>query len=1006
MVRSRSRDGRGAGGRLVGVSRPLASLAVAAMLSLGACRAGRSVEPPSTIVATEGAAAPALLSTPLADDPLGVTIHRLSNGMTVYLSTDRSTPRVFSRIAVRAGSRHDPAHATGLAHYLEHMLFKGTDELGTVDFDAQRPHLKAIARLYDALPDAPTQADRNAIFADIDAHTQAVAKTSINDEYERAYATLGFTSVNAATGHDETSYVAEIPSNRVRAWAQFEAERFSGPVFRLFWPELEAVYEEKNLELDDPSEQMWLQMTRAAFPDHPYGTQDILGTVEHLKTPAFGEMVAFYERWYRPSNMAIILVGDVDASVLPELEETLGRLPPTPPAPASSIVEPPRPHGRIETRVVGPGEQLVMLTWRIAPAVHDDTPALRLMERLLSAELVGHLNVELELTGKLAWAQAELWQMREAGAMLVQASVREDSSHAATERLLRDTLTDFVRDGPTEQQLAAAKKRMRVDEMRTWEVPAARAQRIQQAFTHFEPWEQAVAQAKKLDEVTVADIRRVAASTFNEDFVASYVLRGTNEPAHISKPKITPLQLADQAHSPLAERILAEPVQPIAPSFLEVPRDVQVEAMPFGELITTNNDRNDLFDLAITIDVGYRVAPLVCHAIGVRSRSGTTTQSAAEFQKSIYALGASIRYNCGPDSLQVVATGVDTDFEATVALVRQWLAEPKIGETQRAESLAAALTARKAELDDDDALEAALDNAVHFGPDSPHRVRPTNAAVAAATVPELETIIRQLTNFEHRLLYYGPRSQEEIKALPAFGPGDRPVPPIKARVYVPRSHTEVHILNRAAAAAAVTLVYPGATTPRSQIGPGRVLSQYMHRLAFDEIRGSRGLAYAVQAWVGIGDRRDESVVGAYAECQPDKVLDVVALMRQTLTNTTFDVARLDSARSSMIGKLRSQRVSPHYRTYSVASWPDLGVTRDPGELAMDSRGSLTAAHLGAMLGTMTERPPVITIVGDKSQIDSEGLSKVGAVYLHEPAELFSYGPFPDQSAGTSGSHGR
>jgi predicted Zn-dependent peptidase len=262
--------------------------------------------------------APALIATPLPDDPTRTTIHRLSNGMTVYLSPDAQEPSVVAHVAVRAGSRNDPEQSTGLAHYLEHMLFKGTRKLGTLDYDTEKPHLDRIAELYAEL--RKPGADRDKVLHEIDGETQKAAEFAVPNELDQLYARIGVTGLNAFTADDATVYIARVPKNRIAQWARVEAQRYADPVFRLFWPELEAVYEEKNRALDNPNRRWREAFMKAMFPRHGYGWSTGIGEIEHLKVPAYRDMEEFFERYYTPSNMAILLSGDIDESVLPVLE--------------------------------------------------------------------------------------------------------------------------------------------------------------------------------------------------------------------------------------------------------------------------------------------------------------------------------------------------------------------------------------------------------------------------------------------------------------------------------------------------------------------------------------------------------------------------------------------------------------------------------------------------------------------------------------------------------------
>ena len=207
--------------------------------------------------------APALIATPLGDDPTKTTIHRLSNGMTVYLSPDAQEPSIVAHIAVRAGSRNDPQQSTGLAHYLEHMLFKGTTRLGSLDYDKEKPHLERIASLYGEL--RKPGADRDHVLREIDSETQKSAEFAVPNELDQLYARIGVTGLNAFTDNDATVYISRIPKNRLAQWARIEVQRYSDAVFRLFWPELEAVYEEKNRALDNPNRR-WREASRSSGP--------------------------------------------------------------------------------------------------------------------------------------------------------------------------------------------------------------------------------------------------------------------------------------------------------------------------------------------------------------------------------------------------------------------------------------------------------------------------------------------------------------------------------------------------------------------------------------------------------------------------------------------------------------------------------------------------------------------------------------------------------------------
>src|SRR6266496_6157209 len=248
---------------------------------------------------------------PNPTDPMAVQIYQLDNGLKVYLTENHETPRFEAQIAVRAGSKQDPAESTGLAHYLEHMLFKGTSRIGTLEYDKEKPHLDRMTELYEKHFHESDPEKRKAIYAEINKESQLAAQFEIPNEMDKMYKAMGEQGLNAHTWHEETVYQVNLPANRLEQWAILETERFQCPVFRLFQPELEIVYEEKNQTLDSKQEVIEFAVNRLLFKNHPYGQQTTIGEVEHLKNPSLKNMYEFFEKNYVPGNMAIVISGDI-----------------------------------------------------------------------------------------------------------------------------------------------------------------------------------------------------------------------------------------------------------------------------------------------------------------------------------------------------------------------------------------------------------------------------------------------------------------------------------------------------------------------------------------------------------------------------------------------------------------------------------------------------------------------------------------------------------------------
>ena len=243
------------------------------------------------------------INKPNPKDPMNVHLFELDNGLQVYLTENYEKPRFYAEISVRAGSNHDPAESTGLAHYLEHLLFKGTQKIGTLDYEKEHQHIKNIEALYEKHFSETDEAKRKEIYAAINREAQLAAQYSIPNELDNLYKSMGGTGVNAHTSFEETVYKVDLPSNRIRHWAEIEAERFVDPVFRLFHTELETVYEEKNRSLDNKDRVIFFTVLKTLYKNHPAGQQRTIGSVEHLKNPSLVNIHNYFNTYYVPNNM-------------------------------------------------------------------------------------------------------------------------------------------------------------------------------------------------------------------------------------------------------------------------------------------------------------------------------------------------------------------------------------------------------------------------------------------------------------------------------------------------------------------------------------------------------------------------------------------------------------------------------------------------------------------------------------------------------------------------------
>ena len=218
-----------------------------------------------------------------ASEKLKIEVYELSNGLTIMLNEDKNASSIFGAVVVKGGGKQDPSDATGIAHYLEHMLFKGTDQLGTIDYESEKILLDSIEIFYDKLGITVEEGERSKIQKKINKLNVKASEYAIPNEFTKLMEGFGATGVNAFTSNDVIAYVSQFPSHQISKWLDINSHRFENPVYRLFQSELETVYEEKNRAMDNAFRVLFDKFFENFFKNHPYGQQNIIGTKEHLK---------------------------------------------------------------------------------------------------------------------------------------------------------------------------------------------------------------------------------------------------------------------------------------------------------------------------------------------------------------------------------------------------------------------------------------------------------------------------------------------------------------------------------------------------------------------------------------------------------------------------------------------------------------------------------------------------------------------------------------------------
>ena len=479
----------------------------------------------------------------VSGDPLKTRIYTLDNGLKVYMSVNKETPRIQTYIAVRVGGKNDPAETTGLAHYFEHLMFKGTPSFGTSDYAAEKPLLDEIEQLFEVYRKTTDEAERTAIYRRIDSISYEASKIAIPNEYDKLMSAIGANGTNAYTSQDMTVYVEDIPANQIENWAKIEADRFKNPVIRGFHTELETIYEEKNMSLTRDSRKVWETLDAALFPHHPYGTQTVLGTQEHLKNPSITNVKNYHKTYYVPNNMAICLSGDFDPDeMIATIDKYFGDMVPNEELPKLEF-EPEAPIAEpIVREVFGLEAENVMLGWRLPKATDKSWDAAPIVAEILYNGQAGLIDLDLNQQQKVLTAYGYASPQPDYGTFIVAGRPKAGQSLDEVRDLLLGEVAKLRSGDFDEQLIRSTINNYKMQMMRAVEDNGSRADMYVQSFINGSDWADDVKQLDRMAKITKEEVVAWANEYLRPEAYAIVYKREGKDPdvQKIAAPKITP----------------------------------------------------------------------------------------------------------------------------------------------------------------------------------------------------------------------------------------------------------------------------------------------------------------------------------------------------------------------------------------------------------------------------------------------------------------------------------
>lgn len=952
---------------------------------------------------TYATAKPEFLTVP--GDPIDVQQYTLGNGLRLFLSVNKDEPRIYTEIAVRAGSKHDPADTTGLAHYFEHMMFKGTDRLGSLNWEKEKPLLDQIERLFEEHRAEKKPEQKKALYAEIDRLSFEAAKYVAANEYDKLVSAIGAKNTNAYTWVEQTVYVNDIPSNEIERWFQLESERFRRPILRLFHTELETVFEEYNISQDRDFRKTLKALQETLTPSHPYGTQTTLGRGEDLKNPSQTNIYRFFDQYYVPNNLAIVLCGDFDPEQVVMLTERhFGHFRSKPLPPFQFEPQPELP-ARVQRDVYGQEASWLEMGWRFDGGKSEEAIMLPLISGILHNYQAGLFDLHLLQEQKVLEAYAYPRVYEDYSSLVVYGKPREGQSLEAVESLLWQEI-ERLRQGNFEDWLpSAVVKDLKLSEIKEFEKNQGRASALTTAFILGIEWSEMMARWDKLEAITKDDIVAFACRHLRPDnFVAVYKHHGDDPSVmKVEKPPMTAVELNRTDISDFGQQFLQENTPDIEPQFLDFSKAIKKSRLaPNLKLSAVHQPESRLFRLYYIFDMGKTSDKRLSAAASYMPFLGTSRYTSREMQQAFYRQGVHFSATCQDERMYFSLSGLEDSFEAGLQLMEHLLADAQPNPAAL-ENLKADIVLRREnhKKDKRTILNKALMNYGKYGPHSPFTDRLSKQEIMALDAGEIAGLLRALPSYQHEVLYVGstpPRQVAKVvkKHHPVSG---TLLPPLSQRKYRETGARRDKVFFVHFPMVQVELLLLSKGTPKFNLEEfifSEWYNQYfgygLSSIVFQEIRESKALAYSAYAYAANPSRKNRAhFLQAYVGTQPDKLQDAVRAFQTILENMPVSTAQMEHARQSVLKQIAAGRINNAEIYWTWRANRDRGYPRD---LRKDIYQTMLTAKPDDLVQFqqrhVKNRNYHWIVLGDRKQIDFDYLRTLGPVTELKLEDVFGY----------------
>lgn len=917
---------------------------------------------------------------------------KLENGLTVYLNEDHNQPNVMGLVVVRGGSKRDPKDATGIAHYFEHIMFKGSENLGTINYKEEKVYLDSIEILYDQLAVCKDENQKEQIQLHINDLSIKAAEYAIPNELDKVLANMGGTGVNAYTNMESIVYHNVFPGNQLEKWMEVYYDRFAHPVFRLFQSELETVYEEKNMSMDDPFNRLFEDIMKNIYREHPYGQQTVLGSIEHLKTPSLSKMKEYYNKFYVPNNMAVILCGDFDSEIALDLiKKTFGQMEYKEVPPMPEYIEKSFKGRELVSKRLTP-IKVGVIAYRAVNSTHPDAEALQVTNRILNNYSSTGLLDQLVLQNKLmeVYAMEELNVDNGVNLVLFLPKIIGQSLKSA-EKLINEEIENLKKGEFSDELLASVKQSMIKDHYESLENSDYRSYFITDAFLNNTTWDDYLKFPEKVENITKEEVIKIANKYYSDNRLVFYSKMGFPKKHKLEKPPYKPVTPKNtEAKSEFAKKIENMPTTPVEPSFIEFNEDVYIsEIQDKVHLYTSKNNINDIFSLRIQYGIGKFHNPTGEATSYLLNYCGAGKLNTKEFKEKLQKLGLSFYAYDDFDNFTIYFSGLEKNFDESIELINTLLTDPQASQEDIDKIAQSIKFNERYDEKDPYSMGRALSHYAMFGDKSTYIYRKTSKEIKKMDIADLLNNFQEIQSYEVDVHYCGKLDLDEVsKKLEniQFKENLKSSKVYERPNLVKHNENTILLVNDSKAIQSqIYFIVNGEKVDEYNRTMSIAFNKYfgddMNSIVFQEIREFRSLGYSAWGNYFTPLKNDKpGYLKGFVSTQSDKTMEAIDAFSNLILNMPEKEERLNIVKNSLTQSINSERPTFRDLTFTVAKWDKQGYNNDPRKTRVDTYNNMNFSDITKFYkNQIKDKPYIITIVGDTKRIDLDELKKYGKI---------------------------